>query len=72
MDTQIARIFRHALKEHKAQKIKALVFVGDALEENADELCNLAGSLAFSIYLFSCSKKVAIVLSCRPLNRLHS
>tara|TARA_B100001093_G_scaffold398386_1_gene385718 strand:+ start:80 stop:781 length:702 start_codon:yes stop_codon:yes gene_type:complete len=41
--TQIAKIFKHALEEHRAQKIKALVFVGDALEENADELCFLAG-----------------------------
>ena len=51
--TQIARIFRHALKEHKAQKIRALVFVGDALEENADELCNLAGKFGvFNIPIF--------------------
>ncbi|MEC8299195.1 MAG: VWA domain-containing protein [Pseudomonadota bacterium] len=51
--TQIAKIFKHALEEHKAQKIKALVFVGDALEENADTLCHLAGKFGvFNIPIF--------------------
>lgn len=44
-ETQIARILRHALKEAEAQKIGALVFVGDAMEEKLDELCSLAGQL---------------------------
>lgn len=44
-ETQIARILRHALKEADAQKIGALVFVGDAMEEKLDELCGLAGQL---------------------------
>ena len=51
--TQIAKIFKHALKEHRTQKIRALVFVGDALEENADELCYLAGKFGiFNIPIF--------------------
>ncbi|GAB3287183.1 VWA domain-containing protein [Parahaliea aestuarii] len=41
--TQIARLLRHALKEHQASPLRALVFIGDALEENADTLCQLAG-----------------------------
>jgi hypothetical protein len=44
-ETQIARILRHTLKEAEAQKIGALVFVGDAMEEKLDELCGLAGQL---------------------------
>jgi len=44
-ETQIARILRHALKEAKARRIGALVFVGDAMEEKLDELCALAGKL---------------------------
>jgi hypothetical protein len=44
-ETQIARVLRHALKEADAQKIGALVFVGDAMEEKLDELCGLAGQL---------------------------
>lgn len=43
--TQISRIFSHARDEARAQPIHALVFVGDAMEENPDTLCNLAGEL---------------------------
>lgn len=43
--TQIAKVLRHVLDEAKAQRVGALVFVGDAMEENVDELCNLAGRL---------------------------
>ena len=41
--TQIARLLRHALDEHRKLPIRALVFIGDALEENPDKLCQLAG-----------------------------
>jgi hypothetical protein len=44
-ETQIARVLRHALNAAETQKIGALVFVGDAMEEGLDELCNLAGQL---------------------------
>ena len=44
-ETQIARVLRHALKAAEVQKIGALVFVGDAMEEKLDELCGLAGRL---------------------------
>jgi hypothetical protein len=43
--TQIERVLRHALSENKAQRIHCVVYVGDALEENADVLCQLAGQL---------------------------
>ena len=41
--TQLQRLLRHALKEHAAKPIRALVFIGDAQEESADTLCELAG-----------------------------
>src|SRR5579871_5398903 len=44
-ETQIARVLRHALTESETSKIGALVFVGDAMEENLDELSALAGKL---------------------------
>ncbi|MGO8919177.1 MAG: VWA domain-containing protein [Stellaceae bacterium] len=44
-ETQIARVLTHALKEARAEKVNALVFVGDAVEERVDELCRLAGEL---------------------------
>lgn len=44
--TQIEKILRHAVQETRRKKIDALVFVGDCLEENIDELCRVAGELA--------------------------
>jgi hypothetical protein len=43
--TQIGRVLRHAIGETKARQVDALVFVGDCMEEDADELCHLAGEL---------------------------
>lgn len=43
--TQIEKVLRHALDENKRHKIAALVFVGDAMEENPDALCHVAGQL---------------------------
>ncbi|MGE3247382.1 MAG: VWA domain-containing protein, partial [Beijerinckiaceae bacterium] len=43
--TQIAKVLRHVLGETKKAKVGALVYVGDAMEEDADELCQLAGEL---------------------------
>jgi len=45
-ETQIRRVLAHALAETKAAKVGALVFIGDAMEENPDELAALAGELA--------------------------
>jgi hypothetical protein len=44
-ETQIERVLSHALAETKKVRVNALVFVGDAMEENADHLCKLAGEL---------------------------
>jgi hypothetical protein len=41
--TQLRRLLKHALKEHQSSPVKALVFIGDAMEENAAELYQLAG-----------------------------
>jgi hypothetical protein len=43
--TQIEKVLRHALAQHKQKKIQALVFVGDCMEEDVDRLCHLAGQL---------------------------
>lgn len=43
--TQIRKILRHAIKESKAQKVGALVYVGDCMEEDIDDLGQLAGEL---------------------------
>ena len=44
-ETQIARVLAHALKEARAERVNALVLIGDAMEEKVDELCRLAGEL---------------------------
>jgi hypothetical protein len=46
--TQIERVLAHALDETKKQRVGALVFVGDAMEENVDRLCRLAGELGLN------------------------
>ncbi len=43
--TQIARVLKRAIKETKQKKVGALVFVGDAIEEDIDQLGHLAGKL---------------------------
>lgn len=43
--TQIERVLLHAIADAGKNKVNALVFVGDAVEEKADRLCHLAGEL---------------------------
>ena len=43
--TQIARVLRHAVSEVSDKRVGALIYVGDAVEENPDELAALAGKL---------------------------
>ncbi len=45
-ETQIGRVLAHARNEAKRAMVGALVFVGDAMEENPDALAALAGELA--------------------------
>jgi hypothetical protein len=44
--TQIGRILDHAAREARRAPVAALVYVGDAMEENIDALCAKAGELA--------------------------
>lgn len=53
--TQIAKVLSHARAEAEKAKVNALVFVGDAMEENIDELAGRAGELALHgvpVFLF--------------------
>lgn len=43
--TQIGRVLSDARKEAVASGVRAIVFVGDAMEENVDALCATAGEL---------------------------
>jgi hypothetical protein len=44
--TQIRRVLVHARDEARRAKVGALVFIGDAMEENPDALASVAGELA--------------------------
>lgn len=44
-NTQIGKVLGHALKETAAGKVDALVYIGDAMEEQLDALADKAGSL---------------------------
>lgn len=43
--TQIRRILAHARDETRRTPVQAVVFVGDAMEEDVDDLCRTAGEL---------------------------
>jgi len=43
--TQIRKVLSHTLKEHARAKVNALVFIGDAMEEEVDDLAAKAGEL---------------------------
>ncbi|NKB34217.1 MAG: VWA domain-containing protein [Pseudomonadales bacterium] len=53
--TQIERVLRHAITENEHNKIKCVVYIGDAMEENIDILAQLAGKfglLNIPIFMF--------------------
>lgn len=51
--TQLQRLLKHAIDENGRKKIKCVIYIGDAMEENIDILAQLAGKLGIlSIPLF--------------------
>ncbi len=44
--TQIGKVLRHVRDETKARPVGAMVYIGDAMEEDADALCAIAGELS--------------------------
>jgi hypothetical protein len=53
--TQIGKVLSHARSETGTRRVNALVFVGDAMEENVDALCAMAGELGLlgvPVFLF--------------------
>ncbi|MCW9040419.1 MAG: VWA domain-containing protein [Rhodospirillales bacterium] len=44
-ETQIGKVLKHAINENAKGKVDAVVFVGDAMEEDVDRLGRLAGEL---------------------------
>jgi hypothetical protein len=72
-ETQIERVLAHAIAETKRQRVNALVFVGDAMEENVDRLCQLAGELGLNgvpIFLFHEGDNPIVARAFRQMARL--
>lgn len=44
-ETQISKLLNHAIQETGKEKVNALVFIGDCMEEDVDKLGALAGKL---------------------------
>ncbi|MBM3607872.1 MAG: VWA domain-containing protein [Alphaproteobacteria bacterium] len=45
-ETPIGKVLAHTREEAQAGPVGALIYIGDAMEENADRLCQQAGELA--------------------------
>ncbi|PCH59887.1 MAG: hypothetical protein COC19_06590 [SAR86 cluster bacterium] len=43
--TQLQKLLRHVVSENTIKPVKSVVFIGDAMEESRDILCQLAGEL---------------------------
>ena len=71
--TQLRKVLRHALDETQAQRVHALVFVGDSMEEDVDELCAIAGELGLRgvpAFMFHEGADPAAALAFRQIARL--
>lgn len=71
--TQIRKVLTHAVTETGVRKVNALVYVGDAMEENVDDLCGRAGELALAgvpVFLFQEGADVAASRTFKEIARL--
>jgi hypothetical protein len=71
--TQIGRVLEHALSEGRRDKVNALVFVGDCMEEGVDDLRHLAGQVALlgmPIFLFQEGRDEVAERAFREIARL--
>ena len=73
--TQIARLLRHAMSEHRKLAVRAVVFIGDAVEESPDTLCDLAGQcglLKLPLFLFQEGREPAVEKIFRRMAQLSA
>lgn len=71
--TQIARILKHVVNETAKEKIDAVVYVGDAVEEEIDTLAGEAGPLALlgvPLFLFQEGYDAKVKVAFQELARL--
>ena len=70
--TQIGRVLEHALLENEKAAVHALVFIGDAMEEQIDVLADAAGKLGTQgvpIFIFQEGRDAAVRRAFRLLAR---
>lgn len=71
--TQIGKVLSHALKTAEAEKVNALVFIGDAMEESIDDLADKAGKLGLRgvpVFVFQEGADIAVEKAFREIARL--
>lgn len=71
--TQIAKVFANARREQKRQAVDALVFIGDAMEEEMDRLCDRAGELGLlgvPLFIFQEGRDQTVERAYREFARL--
>jgi hypothetical protein len=71
--TQIARVLGHARNESAKAKVNALVYVGDAMEEEVDRLAGLAGELGMigtPVFVFQEGRDAKVERAFREIARL--
>jgi hypothetical protein len=72
-NTQIGRVLTEARREAKASGVRAVVFVGDAMEEGVDDLCARAGELGMlkvPVFMFQEGHDIAAEQAFREIARL--
>ncbi|MCV0396447.1 MAG: VWA domain-containing protein [Rhizobiaceae bacterium] len=71
--TQISKVLSHGLKENARERVNAIVYIGDAMEENVDELCRKAGELGLHgvpVFIFQEGRDAAVERAFREIARL--
>ncbi|WP_150002489.1 VWA domain-containing protein [Iodidimonas gelatinilytica] len=71
--TQIGRVLKHVQKEHHKAPVHAAIFIGDACEENADELCHLASELGIRhvpVFVFQEGRDPTATIAFKEIARL--
>lgn len=71
--TQIGRVLGEARREAVASGVRAVVFVGDAMEESVDDLCTRAGELGLlkvPVFMFQEGQDAAAEQAFREIARL--
>jgi hypothetical protein len=72
-NTQILRVLKHIRHEAAAGKVNACVYIGDAMEENIDELAHAAGEiglLGVPVFMFQEGRNAAAETGFREIARL--